>query len=379
MTVRNRKGFNRVIAGLAATVLVMGAIAQAMAAPIVLKEGEEISGYIRNTSAKLRFRNQAKSGAPTETAIGEEYTFTAQKGDTIEISVDPEEGSTLRSTLVLINAQGKQVGYDTSFGLLKYRVPLKGKYKLLVLAQGNTRGRYVVTLAGISASPTQVAEADSVMTNVLQLRVIGCGVPNVALIKIGSAERCTRDIEPGQYVYDATTKRIALIDTRRELLAQRLQITMLEKCPSPATSVVQIVTQDTNGKDYIYCATPNRYVSAGTYRYDMGADKLTPVTTTATTPPTPGTPTPTTTNPDPRRDLLQQDYGLTVLANCPAARTSLVIVNFPEANQVYTYCANPNRLVKAGEYVYNTEKDALEVAKKTPDCTLLLGGVCIVK
>lgn len=383
------QSMKQLVTGFATTVLLLGAIAPLTAAPIVLKEGETTSGFIRNTSPVLRFRNQAKTGAPLESAVGQDYTFNAQRGDSLEISVDVEDGSTLKPILVLINPQGRQVSFDSTLGLLKYRVPTAGKYTLMVLAQGKTRGRYTVNLVGLTA-PTQVAEADQVMTNVLKLRIIGCGVPNVAVIKIGDAERCTRDIEPGQYLYNATTKRITLVDTRRELLAQRLQLTLLDQCPTPATSVVQILVQDPNDKkDYTYCATPNRYVSSGLYRYDIATDKLSPATV-ATTPatPTPATPTPATPTPatppvtkeaDPRRELLQKEYGLSVMESCPAARTRLVVVNFLEEGQVYTYCAQPNRLVTAGEYVYNRQSDRLEVARKTPDCTISIGGICVLK
>lgn len=375
-----RNGLKKAAATFAATVLVLGAVGQVFAAPIVLKEGETVNGYIRNNSQTFRFRNQSKTGAPTESAVGQEFSFTAQRGDSIEISVDAEDGSNLQPVLVLLAPQtGKQVGYDASLGLLRYRVPTTGTYRLLVLAKGTTRGRYTVAVNGLSG-PIQVSEADRVMTDVLKLRIIGCGVPNVARIKIGNDERCTRDIEAGEYVYDPTNRRIATVDRRRELLGQRLQLTVLDRCPSPATSVAQItLTDPQDGKDYTYCATPSRFVKAGAYRYNVAADELVPATT-AQVPTTPTQPTtPIAQEPDSRRDLLQKEYGLSVLASCPAARSSLVVVNFPESDQVYTYCANPNRLVRAGEYVYNTQADRLEPAKKTADCALSVAGVCIVK
>ncbi len=53
------------------------------------------------------------------------------------------------------------------------------------------------------------AQADSIMTDELRLKIIGCGVPNVSRIQIGEEERCTLDL-PGEkrYVYDAGTKKL---------------------------------------------------------------------------------------------------------------------------------------------------------------------------
>ncbi|UBF26809.1 hypothetical protein K9N68_02095 [Kovacikia minuta CCNUW1] len=376
-----RDGFSRVAATAMATMMVLGAIANFSNAQTALKDGDNVSGYVQNASPNYSFRNQSVSGAPSQTARGVQYTFVAKRGDSIEISVDPEDGSALKPILVLLSPTGKQVGYDATLNLLRYRVPTSGTYRLLVLGRNNTRGRYTLSVAGLSSpTPTsQVSQADQVMTDVLRLRVIGCGVPNVARIKIGAEERCTRDIEPGQYTYDETNRRITLLDSRRDLLAQRLQVNVLERCPSPATSVAQItLTDPQDGRDYTYCATPTRFVRAGTYRYNVNTDELVP-TTAAQTPTTPTTPT-TPQQPDSRRQILQNDYGLRVLDNCPAARNSLVVVSFPEGNQSYVYCANPNRVVTAGEYTYNASTGALDPARKpAPECTVSIGGVCLVK
>ncbi len=377
--------FNRFAATVGATVMVVGAIASVAISQTALKDGTAVNGFVRNTSPSFSFKNQSIKGAPTQTARGEQYTFSAQRGDSLEIAVDPEDGSTLKPILVLFSPAGRQVAYDATLNLLKYTVPTTGTYKLLVLGQNNTRGRYSVTVDGLtSAKPApSVSQADQVMTDVLRLRIIGCGVPNVARIKIGTEERCTRDIEPGVYTYDETNKRITLVDTRRDLLAQRLQVNVLERCPSPATNVAQITfTDPQDNKDYTYCATPTRYIRAGTYRYNVTTDELLPTSTAQNPSPSPTSspsPTPPAT-PDSRRQLLQNDYGLTVLDSCPPARTSLVVVSFPETNQSYIYCANPNRLVKAGEYTYNKTTGNLDPARQpTPACTVSIGGLCIVK
>ncbi|MDX2230191.1 MAG: hypothetical protein NW220_11165 [Leptolyngbyaceae cyanobacterium bins.349] len=365
-------------------VITVSAIAN-LALGVALKDGDKINGLVRATSAGFQVRNTTRAGSPVLRARGEEHTFTAQRGDRIEISVAPEDGSALRPILVLLDPTGRQVAYTENPGFFQYQIVRPGTYRVLVLGRNNSLGRYTLEIDGLSTATT-VAPADQVMQNVLKLRVIGCGVPNVARVRIGAEERCTRDIEPGVYTYEEASRSIKLVDARRDLLASRLQLNVLDRCPSPATSVAQItMTDPQEGRDYTYCATPSRFVQAGVYRYNPTTDVLTPATqaVTPTTPPTttPPTTTPTTppATPDPRRQLLQNEYGLTVLDACPAARTSFVVVNFPEGNQIYQYCANPNRLVRAGEYTYNNQTGGLDVATKPVNCTVSVGGICLVK
>jgi hypothetical protein len=386
-----RQFLKRLTATIAIAGMMVGTIANGAWTAVTLKNGDNVDGFVQTNSPTYRFKNPSLSGAPTQSARGEEYLFSAQAGNNLTIAIDVEDGSTLKPILVLFDPKGKQVAYDATRGLLKYRAALTGTHKLLVLGQSNTRGRYSISLVGLSSAtssaPSQANQADQVMKDVLRLNIIGCGVPNVAKIKIGTDERCTRDIEAGVYIYDAATSSIKPVDNRRELLAQRLQLTLLDQCPPAGTATVQItVKEPQDGKDYTYCANPTRFVKAGAYRYDIAADELKPIDATTATNPTP-TPTPTPTSspstaPDPRRQLLQDDYGLRVLDGCPAARSSLVVVSFtdPQSAQKYVYCANPNRVIVAGEYTYNNQTQKLEPAKQpAPDCTISLGGVCIVK
>ncbi|NJP09832.1 MAG: hypothetical protein HC866_10365 [Leptolyngbyaceae cyanobacterium RU_5_1] len=373
-----RQVLGRVTAIAAVAVITVGAIAN-IAASVPLKDGDNFNGYIRNSSATYQFRNIYRTGAPLQKARGEEHTFTAQRGDSIEISVTPEDGSTLRPTLLLFDPTGRQVAYSENPGFFKYQVVRPGRYRLLVVGRNNSLGRYSLAIDGLGTPAATVAQADQIMQNVLRLRAIGCGIPNVAKIKIGAEERCTRDIEPGLYVYEDASRSLKLVDTRRDLLAQRLQLTVLDRCPPSGALVAQIiVTEPQDGKDYTYCAAPNRYVQAGNYRYNMTTDTLTPISSIQTgTTPTPSTPI--VQPADARRQLLQSEYGLTVLDNCPPARSSYVVVNFPEGSQIYQYCANPNRLVAAGEYNYNANSGALERATKSTNCTVTIGGICILK
>lgn len=382
--------------GVAVTIAAMsfGAIGD-IAISVPLKDGDNISGFVRSSSPGFQFRNTTRPGAPAQRARGEEHTFTARRGDNIEISVEREDGSTVRPALVLFDPTGRQVAYTENPTIFRYTVVRPGTYRLVVLGRNNTLGRYSLAIDGLApatppaaqvpTSPSTTNQADQVMENVLRLRTIGCGVPNVARIKIGAEERCTRDIEVGSYTYEEASRSIKLVDTRRDLVASRLQLNVLDRCPIPPTSVAQItVTDPQDGRDYTYCATPSRFVQAGTYRYNPTTDALTSAAGTVTTPgTTPGTTTGTTpgaTLPlDSRRQLLQNEYGLSVLDNCPANRSSYAIVNFPENNQVYQYCATPNRFVTAGEYTYNATTRRLDPATKPVDCTVTIGGVCLVK
>ncbi len=370
---------------LAMAVVVAGTIVLHAAAGVfaaALQNGEA-SGFINNSSQRFRFRNQSIRNAPVQQAVGQEFTFNATKGDQVEVAIEVEDGSTLKPILVLIEVQsGRQIAFDARVGSVKAQIPTTGAYRLLVLAQGNTRGRYTLVTSGIGgASSTPTAQADQVMTDVLKLRVIGCGVPDVARVRIGNEERCTRDITPGLYVYNATTRSIALVDQRRDIIAQRLQLTMLDACPPIGTATVRIsVLASAQAQQATYCANPTRFVAAGDYTYNFDTDKLSPVTTASNPPSVPQT-TPPTAN-DPRRQLLQTDYGLTVLESCPPARSSLVVVAFPDqANptQGYVYCANANRLVPAGDYVYNQASNQLERATRAEQCAVSLAGVCLVK
>ncbi|MBM0742235.1 hypothetical protein JOY44_11490 [Phormidium sp. CLA17] len=367
----------------AVAVIMVGTIAS-LAESVPITDGQTVNGFIRAASRVYQFKNLTRPGTAIQTARGDEYTFTAQRGDSLEVAVTAEDGSALRPAIALIDPTGRQVSYSENPSFFKYQIVRPGTYKLLVLSRNRSLGRYTVAIDGLSAPAVAVAvpSADRVMRNTLRLRPIGCGIPNVAKIRIGTEERCTRDIEAGVYTYEEASQSIKIVDARRDLIAKQLQVTVLERCPATGTPVAQItMTEPQDGRDYTYCATPNRYVQAGGYRYNSIADTLTPLSTTST-----GTIPPTTTLPpttqlptDSRRQQLQRDYGLAVLDSCPAARDSYVVVNFPESNQIYQYCAPPTRFLTAGEYTYNPTTGNLDAAAKPANCTVTIGGICIVK
>lgn len=385
-----RQVLGRFAVSSAVAIVVIGAIAT-LAESVPITDGQTVNGFIRAASRAYQFKNLARPGAVTQTARGDEYTFTAQRGDSLEVAVTAEDGSALRPAIALIDPMGRQVSYSENPSFFKYQIVRAGTYKLLVLARNKSLGRYTVAIDGLSTAAAAVPLADQVMQNTLRLRAIGCGVPNVAKIKIGTEERCTRDIEPGVYVYEDATKSIKIVDARRDLIAKQLQVTVLDRCPTGIPVAQITIAEPQDGRDYTYCATPSRFVQAGNYRYNPITDTLTPLNTASTgiTPPPPTQPPipqpPTTLPPttplptDARRQQLQRDYGLAVLDNCPAARSSYVVVNFPEANQIYQYCAPPTRFLTAGEYTYNATTGNLDAATKPVNCTVTIGGICVVK
>jgi hypothetical protein len=281
MTVIDHKVLNTLAATVAVTGMVLAGIADIAGAAVMLNNSQSVSGFIRNNSPSFRFKNQSRTGTLIQRAAGEEYVFNAKQGDMVSISVDAEEGSSLSPVLVLISSQTRQqVAYDDTTNSLEYQVPTSGEYRLLVLGQNNTRGRYTLSISGLSEA-TQVSQADQVMKDVLQLRTIGCGVPNVAKIIIGSEERCTRDIEPGQYVYDQASKSIKPTNTsgqtntdeKRQLLQNDYGLKVLDSCPTNRSSVA-VVSFPESGQTNTYCATPNRLIPAGQYTYNASTGKL---------------------------------------------------------------------------------------------------------
>jgi hypothetical protein len=371
------------------SIILMSAVDLAGAA--TLKDGDTVNGFIRANSPSLRFRNESRPGSPIQTAPGEEYTLNAQQGDTINISVEPEDGSSLSPVLVLISSDtSRQVAYDDTTGSLRYRVPTSGEYRLLILGQNNTRGRYTLSIAGIANATV----ARQLLQNDYGLRVLdSCPPATGALVVVSFGEAgqtyryCAnpnRVVRAGEYTYDATSGDLkpgapttansgtGLSDRRRQLLENEYGLRVLDNCP-PATASLAIISFPEAGQTYRYCANPNRVVRAGEYTYDASSGELKPGAPLASNS--------GSVSSDSRRQLLQNDFGLRVLDSCPAATSSVVVVSFPEAAQTYRYCANPNREYPAGEYVYNTRTNDIESARTTnrQRCSIEVGGICVVK
>lgn len=294
------KLFNPVAVVIAIAGIVFTGASSIVAAATALNNGQA-NGFINAKSSSFSFKNKSRIGAPKQQAVGDEYTFNAQSGQTIKASVSVEDGSSLTPVLILISSQtGNQVAYDDKNNSLEYQVATSGEYRLLVLGQNNSKGRYTLSVSGLEQG-AEVSQADGIMKDVLKLNEIGCGVPNVAKITIGTEERCTRDLDAGQYTYDQSSRSIKLASASGQ------------------------------------------------------------------------------TSTDERRQLLQNQYGLKVLDNCPTNKSSVTVVSFPESDQTYTYCATPNRVFPAGKYTYNTNTNSLDPSQKARQCTVNIAGNCVVK
>jgi hypothetical protein len=378
----------------------LGAIAQT-----ALKDGDTVNGFIRANSPAFRFRNESRVGSPIQSAPGDEYTFNASQGDTVNIAVDPEDGSNLSPVLVLIASDtGRQVAYDDTNGSLRFRAPVTGQYRLLVLGQNNSRGRYTLSVSGLSG--TSVAGGATSATNdprrqILQneygLRVLdSCPPATNSLVVVSFPEArqiyryCanpTRLVRAGEYTYDAASGDLkpgapiaggggtVTSDRRRQLLENDYGLRVLDNCP-PATGSLVVVSFEESNQIFRYCANPNRLVRAGEYTYDPTNNELRP-----------GAPVATggSAMRDRRQQLLENEFGLRVLSNCPPSTDSLVVVAYPEAGRTYRYCANPTRDYPAGEYIYNARINDLEdisgAISGTPQerCRIEIGGICIVR
>jgi hypothetical protein len=403
-----RKFINRVAASVAVAGMMFTGISDLAGAATAIKNGENVNGFIRTNSPSFTFKNQSLRGTPVQRAYGEEFLITAKQGDAVVAAVDVEDGSTLLPILVLVSSQtGAQVAYDDRSGLLRYRVPTTGEYKLRVLGKNNTRGRYTLSISGISQTTTsqnppaqtpagQKDARQKFLEDEYGLRVLeNCPAVRSNVVVVTFPEygqtytycaNPNRNIKAGEYRYDVSSNDIkpggpvaqnppaqtpAQNDPRKQALLNEYGLRVLDTCPEVKTSLV-VVTFTEYGQTYNYCANPNRLVKAGAYTFDISSGDLKPKTTTAQNPTQP------TAN-DQRSQLLRNEYGLTVLDSCPPAKNSLVVVNFTEAGQTYTYCANPNRVFKAGEYTYNPSTRNLDTAKKPTRCTVEISGICIVR
>ncbi|HBE18447.1 MAG TPA: hypothetical protein DDW51_12745 [Cyanobacteria bacterium UBA11367] len=382
-----------------------------------LKNGDTVNGFIQTNSPSFRYRNQSLRNSPFQTAAGEEYIFNSKRGDTIQVTVEVEDGSSLIPILVLTSSQtGNQVAYNDKTRSLSYKVTTDGEYRLLILGQNNTRGRYRLALSGITGDTTAQTPTNpptspnndprrQLLRDEYGLTLLDkCPATTDKLVVANFPEygqtytycaNPNRFLQAGQYTYDLASGELKpgtpavvtnpstpspvtpVTDPRRQLLQNDYGLTVLDKCPSTTDKLV-VANFPEYGQTYTYCANPNRFLRAGQYTYDLAVGELKPGAPSATGNNSSST---TAVNPstDPRRQLLQKDYGLTVLDTCPASTNSLVVITYPEGTQTYRYCANPNRIFPAGEYKYNLTTRKLDPVAKPQQCTLQIGGICIVR
>jgi hypothetical protein len=382
----DRKFVNKV-AKVAATIAVSGMMIAPLSevtwAATTLNNGQTVNGVIRANSPAFRFRNDSKRGAPLEIAAGDEYVFNAQQGDTIQVSVTFQNAGQILPILVLTNSRtGRQVAFNNRNNSLRYQVPTSGEYKLLVLAQNNSRGRYSVSVSGINqgggiaqnpSTPTTTTDQKrQFLQNEYGLRLLDtCPQVRSSLVVVAFQEfgqtstycaNPSRLVKAGEYVYDSASNEIKPVgfvgqttstqttDRRKEFLQNEYGLRVLDTCPQLRNSVVA-VTFTEYGQTSTYCANPSRLVKAGEYVYDTATNEIRPAGSVAQNPSSQAT--------DQRKQMLLSEYGLRVLDTCPPVTSSLVVVTFREYGQTYTYCANPNRAVAAGEYTYDVSNNEL--------------------
>lgn len=394
-----RKIFQKITASIALSGIILSLLAD-IASAGMLKNGN-INGLIRNNSPTFRFRNQSRMGSPLQTAAGEEYIFQAKQGDTLNITVDVQGGN-LTPVLVLISSEtGRQVAYNDIDNALNYQVTDAGEYRLLVLGQNSSRGRYTLTVSGLSeeniaqnnnSTPsTNTTDAKrQLLQNDYGLTVLDSCPPNtnslavINFVEYGQNYRyCARPnrVYPaGEYTFDVSSNQLkpgapvaagmsntaGNTDPRKQILQNDFGLRVLNSCP-PSVSSLTVVNFPETGQNYRYCANANRVYPAGEYTYDAATQQLKPGGNFAGN-----------SASDPRRVMLENEYGLKVLDSCPAVKSGVVSVLFPEVGQ--TFCANPNRVYPAGEYTYNANTRNLDSgSKKQERCTVSVGGVCVVR
>ncbi len=211
------------VAGLALTGISSGAVAEQIG------NGDRIDGVIRRTSPIYRFRNMWTPGAPVEELRGQEYTFSANEGDDIQVYLDTNRRG-FTPVMVLFYGDNKQVAFtqDSSFN---YRIPRSGDYKLLVLAKDAARGGdYTLEVAGIQGGDRRARDlrddrgnngrnsrgdnrdGERILRDDLGLRAIDCNQRR-SMVRVrfddGNSTYCaipTRDYPQGDYYYNSRTR-----------------------------------------------------------------------------------------------------------------------------------------------------------------------------
>ena len=211
------------VAGLALTGIASSAVGEQIG------NGDRIDGVIRRTSPIYRFRNMWTPGAPVEELRGQEYTFSANEGDDIQVYLDTNRRG-FTPVMVLFYGDNKQVAFtqDSSFN---YRIPRSGDYKLLVLAKDAARGGdYTLEVAGIQGGDRRARDSrdnrgdngrnsrgdnrdgERILRDDLGLRAIDCNQRR-SMVRVrfddGDTTYCaipTRDYPQGDYYYNSRTR-----------------------------------------------------------------------------------------------------------------------------------------------------------------------------
>jgi hypothetical protein len=215
---------------IAAAVLVTG-LALTGISPVAVAEqignNERVDGVIRRTSPIYRFRNMWTPGSPVEELRGQEYTFSADEGDEIEVYLDTDRSRGFTPVMVLFYGNNKQVAF-TQDRTFNYRIPRSGDYKLLVLAKDAARGgNYTLEVSGIqgdrrssrdgrddwySGRDNRSYDGERILRDDFGLRPVDCRQRR-SMVRVrfddGDSTYCaipTRDYPQGDYYYNPRTR-----------------------------------------------------------------------------------------------------------------------------------------------------------------------------
>lgn len=238
------------VTGLALTGISSSAVAEQIG------NGDRIDGVIRRTSTIYRFRNMWVPGTPTEELRGQEYTFTANEGDDIEVYLDTNRRGGFNPVMVLFYGNNKQVAFtqETSFN---YQIPRSGDYRLLVLAKDAARGGdYRLEVSGIQGdrrarnsrndrgdngryNRDSNRDGERILRDDLGLRAVDCRERR-SLVRVrfddGDTTYCaipTRDYPQGDYYYNSRTRDLdsaRLEDSRYDADRDRCRVMVGGKC-----------------------------------------------------------------------------------------------------------------------------------------------------
>lgn len=238
---------------IAATVLVAGLALTGISSVAVAEQignGDRIDGVIRRTSTIYRFRNMWVPGTPIEELRGQEYTFTANEGDDIQVYLDTNRRGGFTPVMVLFYGNNKQVAFtqETSFN---YQIPRSGDYRLLVLAKDAARGgNYTLEVSGIAGDRrarnsrnnrgnNNQLDGERILRNDFGLRAVDCNQRR-SMVRVRFDDEdttyCaipTRDYPQGDYYYNTRTRDLdsaRLDDSRYDAGRDQCRVMVGGKC-----------------------------------------------------------------------------------------------------------------------------------------------------
>ena len=292
-----------------------------------LNPGRSTSGVINTTRSRLVAEG-------TQQLLANDYSFEGQSGDQLKIWIETQ--GSLNVKLVVFDPFEERVLSQDNDTQLKQGVTLRlrspGTYRLRVLAEGNTQGPYIIKIE--TTNPERSRQADLVMRD-LNLTITPCGNPELAVIRIGTETRCTRDMQRGgEYLYNSTTGQIEprqteLQETVRDRVAREFGMRWVP-CGGQGLAEIAIDGEAVCTRDY----------PEGKYTYNAIASRFDPV-------------------PVADRNLQQlQEWGLNRVA-CGTGVVS-ILMNGQE------YCTQPTDWLNVGHYRFIPAENRLEPMNSSP-------------